>query len=111
MRRAADQPDQAGTFPSVDDGQGVPIRQGGDSGFDTDGAAAPVHSPVGSRAPLPAVSSFDFRFLSEEYPSRLGSAFNDAFIAEVDNGAGVDDVGTQRSRRPRTSPRRRSASR
>ena len=31
------------------------------------------------------LSSFDFRYLSEEYPEFVGSAFNDAFIAELDN--------------------------
>ena len=34
---------------------------------------------------MPACLSFDFRFLSEEYPSRLDNAFNDAFIAELDS--------------------------
>nr|WP_238419663.1 choice-of-anchor L domain-containing protein [Streptomyces taklimakanensis] len=29
--------------------------------------------------------SFDFQFYSEEYPEWVGSAFNDAFIAELDN--------------------------
>ena len=29
--------------------------------------------------------SFDFRFLSEEYPDFVGQTFNDAFIAELDN--------------------------
>ena len=29
--------------------------------------------------------SVDFRFLSEEYPEYVGSAYNDAFIAELDN--------------------------
>jgi Ca2+-binding RTX toxin-like protein len=29
--------------------------------------------------------SFDFQFLSEEYPEWVGSSFNDAFIAELDN--------------------------
>lgn len=28
--------------------------------------------------------SFDFKFLSEEYPEYVGSAFNDAFVAELD---------------------------
>jgi hypothetical protein len=32
----------------------------------------------------PSCLSFDFRFLSEEYPTRLGSPFNDAFVAELD---------------------------
>jgi hypothetical protein len=29
--------------------------------------------------------SFDFKFLSEEYPEWVGSSYNDAFIAELDN--------------------------
>ncbi len=37
------------------------------------------------RLPWRACLSFDFRFLSEEYPARLDNAFNDAFIAELDS--------------------------
>ncbi len=29
--------------------------------------------------------AFDFRFLSEEFPIYVGTSFNDAFIAELDN--------------------------
>ncbi len=32
-------------------------------------------------------AAFDFRFLSEEYPKYIGSAYNDAFIAEVDTNS------------------------
>jgi hypothetical protein len=31
--------------------------------------------------------SFNFRFLSEEYPEFVGDAYNDAFIAELDNSS------------------------
>jgi hypothetical protein len=81
----ADQPDQAGAFPSVDDGQDQPIRQGGASAFDISELQINFVS-IGN------VSSgclgVDFRFLSEEYPSKLGAQFNDAFIAEGDNATG-----------------------
>jgi hypothetical protein len=39
-------------------------------------------SPAG--APLATCLSFDVRFLSEEYPDRIASAFTDAFVAELD---------------------------
>ncbi len=81
----ANQPDQPGTFPSVDDGQDKPIRQGGDSGFDVSELQI-VFNSVGNQ--LAGCLGFDFRFLSEEYPSKLGAAYNDPFIAEGDNGVG-----------------------
>ena len=79
----ADRPDQPGTFPSVDDGQDQPIRQGGDSGFDI-GELQINFNSIGNQ--LAGCLGFDFRFLSEEYPSKLGAAYNDAFVAEGDNG-------------------------
>jgi hypothetical protein len=79
-----DRPDQAGVFPSVDDG-GQPVRDRGDTALDATiiqtGFNVPL-SPAG--APLATCLSFDVRFLSEEYPGRIGSAFTDAFIAELD---------------------------
>jgi hypothetical protein len=79
-----DQPDQPGVFPSVDDG-GQPVRDRGDTALDATivqtGFPVPL-SPAG--APLATCLSFDVRFLSEEYPGRIASAFNDAFIAELD---------------------------
>ena len=81
----ANQPDQPGTFPSIDDGQDKPIRQGGDSGFDISELQI-VFNSVGNQ--LAGCLGFDFRFLSEEYPSKLGAAYNDPFIAEGDNGVG-----------------------
>jgi hypothetical protein len=41
----------------------------------------PFVAPAG---PSASCLSFDLRFLSEEYPSRLASAFNDAVVAEMD---------------------------
>jgi hypothetical protein len=78
-----DQPDQPGTFPSVDDGQSQPIRLGGDSAFDVSELQINFVA-IGNQTA--GCLGFDFRFLSEEYPSRLGAAFNDAFVAEGDNG-------------------------
>jgi hypothetical protein len=80
----ADQPDQPGTYPSVNDGQSQPIRLGGDSAFDVSELQINFNAIGNVTA---GCLGFDFRFLSEEYPSRLGAAFNDAFVAEGDNGA------------------------
>jgi hypothetical protein len=74
---------QPGAFPSVDDGQDQPIRQGGDSGFDISELQVNFNS-IGNQ--LAGCLGFDFRFLSAEYPTKLGAAYNDPFIAEGDNG-------------------------
>jgi hypothetical protein len=79
----ADQPDQPGTFPSVNDGQDTPIRQGGDSAFDISELQINFNAIGNVTA---GCLGFDFRFLSEEYPSKLGAAYNDPFVAEGDNG-------------------------
>ena len=42
--------------------------------------AIPINVPAGANC-----LSFDFRFLSEEYPDFINSQFNDAFIAELDS--------------------------
>jgi hypothetical protein len=79
----ADQPDQPGPFPSVDDGGGL-VRDRGDSAVDVTVLQIPFTNPIApTGAPLATCLSFDVRFLSEEYPSHLGGAFNDAFIAEL----------------------------
>jgi hypothetical protein len=78
----ADQPDQSGAFPSVDD-LGQPFRGRGANAFDTTVLGIPFILP-GAAAPMPGCLSFDFRFLSEEYPSLVGNAFNDFFVAELD---------------------------
>jgi hypothetical protein len=76
--------DRPGAFPSVDD-QGGPDRTRGDTALDDTviqtGFNVPL-SPAG--APLATCLSFDVRFLSEEYPDRIASAFTDAFVAELD---------------------------
>jgi hypothetical protein len=87
----ADQPDQPGTFPSVDDGQGQPIRGKGDSAFDVNELQI-VFNAIGNVTT--GCLGFDVRFLSEEYPSKLGAAFNDAFVAEGDNGVAWSTSGS-----------------
>ena len=71
-----DQPDRPGAFPSVDD-NGGPDRTRGDTALDDTtiqtGFNVPL-SPAG--APLATCLSFDLRFLSEEYPDRITSAFH-----------------------------------
>ena len=55
----------------------------------------PFSQPAAA-APVSGCLSFDFRFLSEEYPARLGSQFNDAFIAELDTSSWTtSDLGPQ----------------
>jgi hypothetical protein len=90
---AADRPDQLDPFPSVDDG-GRPVRVRL-QGLDTTVLRIPFNQP-GAAAPVPACLTFDFRFLSEEYPSRLESAFNDFFVAELDSSTwNTADVGPE----------------
>jgi hypothetical protein len=79
----ADQPDQPGTFPSVNDGQSQPLRSYGDSAFDVSELQI-NYDAIGNQTA--GCLGFDFRFLSEEYPAGLGAAYNDAFVAEGDNG-------------------------
>jgi hypothetical protein len=87
----ADRPDQLDPFPSVDDaGRLVAGRL---QAFDTTVLRIPFNQP-GAAAPVPGCLSFDFRFLSEEYPARLGNAFNDFFVAELDSSTwNTADVG------------------
>jgi hypothetical protein len=84
----ADQPDQAGTYPSVDD-LGGQIRGRGAGALDVTVMQVIFPHPVGgaSGGLIAGCLDFDFRFLSEEYPSRLGSAYNDAFVAELDGSS------------------------
>jgi CSLREA domain-containing protein len=69
----ADQPD-AGA--SADDG-GPNVR--GNSDFDVSILKIDLNVPSGANC-----LTFDFRFFSTEYPTYVGSSFNDAFIAELD---------------------------
>jgi hypothetical protein len=87
----ADQPDQPGTFPSVDDGGSTP-RSRGDSAFDVSILELSFGSVAGG--PVTGCFGFDFRFLSEEYPSRLASPYTDTLVAEVDNATAWSAVGT-----------------
>jgi hypothetical protein len=80
----SDQPDQAGIFASADDGSATAPAGRGDTARDVTVLAIPINVPTGANC-----LSFDFRFLSEEYPDFLDSQFNDAFIAEIDNSTWV----------------------
>ena len=103
----ADQPDQPGLFPSVDDGGG-PIRQPRATAPSTSRAADPVRQPDRRAAAALPVVRLPLPLGGVPVPARR--PFNDAFIAEVDTPT-VDDVGLRRSRRRTTSRRCRSASR
>ena len=106
----ADQPDQPGAFPSVDDGGATP-RSRGDSAFDVSSPAISVQ-PAPPAARRHGLLRFDFRFLSEEYPARLGSPFNDALRRRGRQRDARGRAGRRpRSRRPTTSPRSPAASR
>ncbi len=77
----ADQPDQGGDFPSVGYGGGeveTPPRGPGAQDVTT------FQATFNGLAESASCLSFDYRFLSEEYPDFLDSDFNDAFIAELD---------------------------
>lgn len=71
------QADQPGTFSSTDLG-GSPVR--GDTDFDVTILKIDLDVPDGANC-----LSIDFQFLSEEFPIYVGTAYNDAFIAELDN--------------------------
>src|SRR3954468_487069 len=66
-----------GTFANTDDGGGN-VR----GNTDNDVTILRVDLNVPSSANC---LTFDFRFLSEEYPGYVGTNFNDAFIAELDS--------------------------
>lgn len=72
----------AGT-PNTSSGSGVDVRSPnvrGDSDFDVTILKVDLKVPPNVNCML----GIDFRFLSEEYPEWVGSAYNDAFIAELD---------------------------
>ena len=69
--------DDPGTFTTVDLG-GPNVR--GNTDFDVSILRIDLNAPLGSNC-----LTFDFKFLSEEFPFYVGSQFNDAFIAELDN--------------------------
>ena len=66
-----------GTFASTND-LGAPVR--GNSDQDVSILKIDLDVP-----PTANCLSFDFRFLSEEFPGYVGSSFNDAFVAELDS--------------------------
>ena len=80
----SDQADQAGVFASADDGGAAAPAGRGDTARDVTVLAIPINVPAGANC-----LSFDFRFLSEEYPDFINSQFNDAFIAELDSSTWV----------------------
>jgi uncharacterized repeat protein (TIGR02543 family) len=71
--------DDANTAPdSGTDDAGGNVR--GNTDFDVTILRIDFTAPSGSNC-----LSFDFKFLSEEFPEFVGSSFNDAFIAELDS--------------------------
>jgi hypothetical protein len=64
-------------FANTNDGGGS-VR--GDTAFDISILKLDLSVPSGDNC-----VGFDFKFLSEEYPGFVGSIYNDAFIAELDN--------------------------
>jgi hypothetical protein len=81
----ATQADLADGNDSSNDGGGLitsPPR--GDTALDVSTLQIPVTVPTGMNC-----VSFDFRFLSEEYPVYIHSDYNDAFIAELVPGTGA----------------------
>jgi hypothetical protein len=73
----ADQPD--GNDSSSDGGAEVTQPPRGNTALDVSTLQIPFTVPTGANC-----ASFDFRFLSEEYPDFITSQYNDAFIAELD---------------------------
>jgi hypothetical protein len=71
----ADQPNSAGNTGTNLGGGNVR----GNTDFDVTILQVDLTVPAGRNC-----LSFDFRFLSEEFPEFVGQAFNDAFIAELD---------------------------
>ena len=65
-----------GTFTSVNNG-GVAVR--GDTDRDVSILKTDFVAPPGSNC-----LTFDFKFLSEEFPNFVGGSVNDAFVAELD---------------------------
>lgn len=71
--------DQPGTFASESLG-GAAVR--GDTDRDVTILAVDLNVPAEANC-----LTFDFRFMSEEYPVYVGSSYNDAFIAELDTSS------------------------
>jgi Bacterial Ig-like domain (group 1) len=71
-----DSVDDTGIFASTPNG-GTPVR--GNTDLDVTVLKVDIAVPTGANC-----LTFDFKFLSEEYPGFVGGAYNDAFIAELD---------------------------
>ena len=71
----ADDPNNSGS--TGQDNAGPPIR--GDTDLDVSILRIALNAPAGSNC-----LTFDFKFLSDEYPEWVGTQYNDAFIAELD---------------------------
>lgn len=79
---------EAVSFPFGDEFSPDPARRG--RALDWTVLRLQVDVPSGANC-----AALDYRFLSEEYPTYVGSPFNDAFIAEVDaDGWAVNEDGT-----------------
>lgn len=76
---ADDTPQDANGGSGASNGGGL-VAGRGDTAFDITTLRINVNVPAFANC-----LSMDYRFLSEEFPEFVGSAFNDAFIAEVDS--------------------------
>jgi hypothetical protein len=87
----ADDADRPGTFPSTDNIGGVVPGRGSEA-FDVTAVQIPFSTADPAGAPQDTCVSFDFRFLSEEYPAGADRAPYDAFIAELDSSTWTADA-------------------
>jgi endoglucanase len=71
--------DPPGSHPDGFDDGGGNVR--GNTDYDVTILKVDVNVPSGDNCLI----GFDFKFLSEEYPTYVGTAYNDAFIAELDH--------------------------
>ena len=71
-----DSPNDSGGSGAANSGPNVR----GDTDYDVAILRIDLNVPAG----VNCLSSFDFRYLSEEYPEYVNTTFNDAFIAELD---------------------------
>jgi hypothetical protein len=76
----ADNVNLSGSDTENNGGAHVPGRGGND--FDVVVLRIGVNAPAGTNC-----LSFDFRFLTEEFPEHIGQTVNDAFIAELDGSS------------------------
>jgi hypothetical protein len=95
--RVASFPTVPGEFAVLSTGRASRLEEENGSGGDGDSLAGPSPSRGNSAEDVTVLKidlhvpqsanclvGLDFRFLSEEYPEYVGSAYNDAFIAELD---------------------------